>query len=64
MPQYRRMSVPRSGSEWVGEWVGKRVGDFWDSIRNINEINTQLRNRKNISPLLQHLTYSLYTNKI
>jgi hypothetical protein len=25
---------------WVGEWVGKRVGDFWDSIGNVNEINT------------------------
>jgi hypothetical protein len=22
------------------EWVGKRVGDFWDSIGNVNEINT------------------------
>ena len=51
--------------EWVdGGLVGQRVGDFWDSIGNVNEINTQLRNRKNISPLLQHLTYSLYTNKI
>ena len=27
--------------EWVGrEWVGERVGDFWDSIGNVNEINT------------------------
>jgi hypothetical protein len=24
----------------VGEWVGERVGDFWDSIGNVNEINT------------------------
>jgi hypothetical protein len=23
------------------EWVGERVGDFWDSIGNVNEINTQ-----------------------
>jgi hypothetical protein len=23
------------------KWVGERVGDFWDSIRNVNEINTQ-----------------------
>jgi hypothetical protein len=23
-----------------GEWVGERVGDFWDSIGNVNEINT------------------------
>jgi hypothetical protein len=27
----------------VGEWVGERVGDFWDSIGNVNEINTQLK---------------------
>jgi hypothetical protein len=28
--------------EWVdGEWVGEPVGDFWDSIRNVNEINTK-----------------------
>jgi hypothetical protein len=28
--------------EWVGgEWVGEHVGDFWDSIVNVNEINTQ-----------------------
>jgi hypothetical protein len=31
--------------EWVGggvggEWVGGYVGDFWDSIGNVNEINT------------------------
>jgi hypothetical protein len=31
---------PRSGSGRVGEWVGERVGDFWDSIGNVNEINT------------------------
>jgi hypothetical protein len=24
----------------VGEWVGEHVGDFWDSIGNVNEINT------------------------
>jgi hypothetical protein len=24
----------------VGEWVGERVGDFWDSIGNVTEINT------------------------
>jgi hypothetical protein len=29
-----------------GEWVGERVGDFWDSIGNVNEINTQLKKRK------------------
>jgi hypothetical protein len=39
MPQYRGMSGPRSGSGWVGQWVG----DFWDIIGNVNEINTQLK---------------------
>jgi hypothetical protein len=43
MPQYRGMPGPRSGSRWVGEWVGEHVGDFWDSIENVNEINTQLK---------------------
>jgi hypothetical protein len=28
------------------EWVGERVGDFWDSIGNVNEINTQLKKKK------------------
>ena len=28
-------------SGWVGEWMGEHVGDFWDSIGNVNEINTQ-----------------------
>jgi hypothetical protein len=23
------------------KWVGERVGDFWDSIRSVNEINTK-----------------------
>jgi hypothetical protein len=41
MPQYRGMPGPRRGSVWVGEWVGEPVGDFWDSIGNVNEINTQ-----------------------
>ena len=26
--------------EWVGGWVGEPVGDFWESTRNVNEINT------------------------
>jgi hypothetical protein len=30
----------------VGEWVGERVGDFWDSLGNVNEINTQLKKKK------------------
>jgi hypothetical protein len=46
MPQYRGMAGPRSGSGWVGEWVG----DFWDSIGNLNEINTpQKKNIKKIN---------------
>jgi hypothetical protein len=40
VPQYRGTPGPRSGSGWLGEWVGERVGDFWDSIGNVNEINT------------------------
>jgi hypothetical protein len=43
MPQYRGTPGPRSGSGWVWEWVGECVGDFWDSIGNVNEINTQLK---------------------
>jgi hypothetical protein len=33
---------PRSGSGWVGE----HVGNFWDSIGNVNEINTQFKKKK------------------
>jgi hypothetical protein len=40
MPQYRGMPGPRSGSGWVGEWVGEHVGACWDTIGNVNEINT------------------------
>ena len=40
MPQYRATPEPRSGRGWVGEWMGEHVGDFWDSIGNVNEINT------------------------
>jgi hypothetical protein len=43
MSQYRGTPGPRSGSGWMGEWVGEHVGDFWDSIGNVNEINTQLK---------------------
>jgi hypothetical protein len=48
MPQYREKPGPRSGSGWVGEWMGERVGDFWDSIGNVNEINTQLKEKEKI----------------
>jgi hypothetical protein len=36
LPQYRGTPGPRSGSGWGGG----RVGDFWDNIENVNEINT------------------------
>jgi hypothetical protein len=39
MPQYRGMPGPRSGSRWVREWVWEYMGDFWDSIGNVNGIN-------------------------
>jgi hypothetical protein len=33
--------------EWVGRGVGGGgMGDFWDSIGNVNEINTQLKKKK------------------
>jgi hypothetical protein len=39
MPQYMGKPGPRGGSGWLGEWVWDGVGDFWDSIGNVNEIN-------------------------
>jgi hypothetical protein len=45
MPQYRGTPGPRVWSGWVGEWVWEGGGDFWDSIGNVNEINTQLKKR-------------------
>jgi hypothetical protein len=41
MPQYRGMPGPKSGSGWVGEW-GQGMGDFWDSIGDVNEENTYI----------------------
>jgi hypothetical protein len=38
--QYRGMPGPKRGSGWVGEREGVGMGDFWDSIGNINEENT------------------------
>ena len=35
------------------EWVGERVGDFWDSIGNVNEINTQLKKKISVEILLK-----------
>jgi hypothetical protein len=40
MPQYRGMPGPRSGSGWVGEQGQEGIGDFQDSIWNVNEENT------------------------
>jgi hypothetical protein len=28
-------------------WGGQGIGDFWDSIRNVNEENIQLKKKKN-----------------
>jgi hypothetical protein len=36
----RDASVQGNARAKKWEWVGKPVGDFWDSIRNVNEINT------------------------
>jgi hypothetical protein len=33
-------SVLRNARARKREWVGERVGDFWDSIGNLNEINS------------------------
>jgi hypothetical protein len=48
MPKYRGMSRPRSESGWVGECVGEHVGDFWDSIGNVKEINTQFKKEREL----------------
>jgi hypothetical protein len=40
MPQYRGMPGPKSGSGRVGNGGGEGMGDFWDSIGNVNEENT------------------------
>jgi hypothetical protein len=40
MPQYRGTPGLRGGSGWVGKWVGKGMGDFWDSTGDVNEENT------------------------
>jgi hypothetical protein len=36
------------GNSRAKKWerVGEHVGDFWDSIGNVNEINTQLKKRE------------------
>jgi hypothetical protein len=45
MPQYRGSPGTINGSGWVGEW-GESMGDFWDSIGNVNEVNTSLKKKR------------------
>jgi hypothetical protein len=53
LPQYRGMPGPRSGSGWgVGRGV---VGDFWDSIGNVNKINTQFKKNKLVDSSLSSI---------
>jgi hypothetical protein len=40
MTHYRGMPRPRSGSGGGEESGGEGMGDFWDSIGNVNEKNT------------------------
>jgi hypothetical protein len=30
----------KNGNGWVEKWGGEGMGDFWDSIGNVNEENT------------------------
>jgi hypothetical protein len=41
MPQYRGNTRAKKW-EWMGRGAGRRngIGDFWDSILNVNEVNT------------------------
>jgi hypothetical protein len=38
-------SVQQNARAKKREWVGERVEDFWDSIGNVKEINTQLKKK-------------------
>jgi hypothetical protein len=39
--------------EWVGGGVGgEGVADFWDSIGNVNEINTPPQKKKNVDLII------------
>ena len=44
-----------------GSGGGERVGDFWDSTGNVNEINTQFKKKKKKKkrPVLSHCKKSL-----
>jgi hypothetical protein len=46
----------------VGEWVGERVGDFWDSIGNVNEINTQFKKKEKKLPPLKFEGSPFFSN--
>jgi hypothetical protein len=45
MPQYSGMPGPKRESGWVGEWGWVGMGDFWDSIGNVNEEIKNLKKR-------------------
>jgi hypothetical protein len=63
MPQYKGTPGPRSGSGWVGEWVGERVGDFWDSIGNVRKIpNKKYKKKKKKKLCINEIHYHLYTS--
>ena len=62
MLQYMGTPGPRSVSGWVGESVGKHVGDFWDSIGNVNEINTQLKKKELSQSICGHFQSLNITN--
>jgi hypothetical protein len=61
MPQYEGMPEPKSGSGWVGEW-GEGMGDFWDSIGNVNEEKPNFKKRHVPFGLriLELVLYSMY----
>jgi hypothetical protein len=71
MLQYREKPGPRSGIGWVGEWVAGGMGDFWDSIWNVNEENTWLKNnlemkkkRKNVEQMANWGAYLTYQSRL
>jgi hypothetical protein len=61
MPQYRGTPGPKRGSGWVGG--GEGMGDFWDSIRNVNEENTikNIKKKETLDPMSRWLQ-SLYNS--
>jgi hypothetical protein len=55
-------SVQGNARAKKGEWGGEHVGDFWDSIGNVNEINTQLKKefsgkKKESTCIYKHIYY-------